>query len=495
MDFGFCSGSYTLQSPLVNASRCMNLYPETPESPSKSPITLMHTPGLSLPKYSLPETAVPCLFPVNGRGFAAAAQFYELFANGTFASRGVLNGPPLSPTQIFSCQTHLLILSNGSLYVYVLTAFTDSNNIAHSAGSFFAVDMSQFNGGAGSVLQIEFMDGYFFAAIANSNTFQVSNLEDGTTWNGLFISTVSYFPDNITSMKVDHRILWLYSGKKSVGYYNAGAGFPPFIPIEGAFLEDGAASTFATVSVNDTIAWISANERGTAVAKIMKGDAGERISTLAVEFAWQQYSPQDIANATAFAYQDQGHPFWQVRFGTKATWDYDFLTKLWHERGFWNAGTASYVAHRATSHMEIFGMHLVGDWKSGNIYEMSIDVYQDFGNPLIWERKAPPVSEDNKWIYHNAIEFDVQRGLGPMPPLTDGNGNPRGPQIELSWIDDLTKQSNTYMLDCGQAGQASNRARKTMLGRSRNRQYIARGSDPIPWRISNAFLDAKVGSS
>jgi hypothetical protein len=293
-------------------------------------------------------------------------------------------------------------------------------------------------------------------------------------------------------MKVDHRIVWFFSGKKSLAYYNSGAGFPPFIPIEGAFLEDGAASTFATVSANDTLCWISANERGSAIAKKMAGTQGQRISTLAMEYAWQNYSAQDIANSTSFAYQDQGHTFWNIRFGNTATWCFDFLEEEWHQRGFWNAPTASFLAHRATSHMELFGMHLVGDRASGNIYELSLDVYQDFGNPLIWERAAPPIASENKLIYHNAIELDPQRGLGPIPPLLDGNGQPRDPQIELYWIDDMVKRSNTYLLNCGQAGVTNHRARKTMLGRSRWRQYVARGSDPIPWRINNAYLDAKV---
>src|SRR5208283_1553509 len=111
--FGFCSGAYRLQSPISDAELLINGYCEQPETVgATSAMTIMHCPGLAT-QYALPETAVPCLFEVNGRGFAAGAGFYELFANGTFTKWGTLNGPPLTPTQIFSCQTHLLILSNG----------------------------------------------------------------------------------------------------------------------------------------------------------------------------------------------------------------------------------------------------------------------------------------------------------------------------------------------------------------------------------------------
>src|SRR5271155_854103 len=106
--FRFCSGSYLLQSPNVDAERCVNLYPETPETAgAKAAITLMHTPGLQA-AYMLPEASVPCLFTVNDRTFVAAASFYEIKANApTIVTWGALNGAPISPTQIFSCQTHL----------------------------------------------------------------------------------------------------------------------------------------------------------------------------------------------------------------------------------------------------------------------------------------------------------------------------------------------------------------------------------------------------
>ena len=481
--FGFCGPSYKLQSPNVDSEILMNAYCEqTERTGAKSAMTLMHCPGLAI-KYTLPETAVPELFTVNDRAFAAGADFYELLANGTYINRGTLNGPPLTPTQILSCQTHLLILSNGDLFIFTLTAFTDSNGTLHAANSFAAVDMSQFNG---PVLQIEFCDGYFIATIQNSNTFQVSNLEDGTTWNGLFISTISYFPDNIVSLKVDHREIGFFSGKKTIVYYNSGAGYPPFIPIQGAFLEDGSAAAFATVSVNDTIAWISQNDRGWAVAKIMGNYVGTRISDLGVEFAWSSYT---VSAAVAYAYQDQGHNFWMIRF-PEGTWVYDFSNGTWHQRGFWDKKTASYTAHRSTSHIFAFGMHLVGDWASGNIYQMSINFYTDFGNPIRGMRRGPNISQENKWIYHKEIEFDIEKGLGPIPPLLDGDGQPRNPQVILEWFDNVKQKSNAYFLDCGAAGEFQKRIRKPQLGRSRNRSYQLTWTDPIPWRICDASLQA-----
>jgi hypothetical protein len=466
----------------------MNAYCEQPESVgATSGMTMMHCPGLKV-AYTLPgETAIPGEFTVNGRTFVAGANFWELLANGTQINRGTLNGPPLSPTQIVCCQTHMLILSNGNLYIFVLVAVTDSNGVLHPANSFFAVNMAQLNG---PVLQIDFCDGYFFAVIQNSNTFQVSNLEDGSTWNGLFISTISYFPDNITSMKVDHREVWFFSGKKTIAYYNVGAGFPPFIPIQGAFLEDGAIATFGTVQANDTVCWIGQNDRGQGVAKMMGSYVGIRISTLAVEFAWQSYARLD--DAIAYTYQDQGHNFWVIRFPTpNKTWVYDFSTSLWHERGFWQASSASYTAHRSTSHTFNFGKHLVGDWASGTVYDMSINYYTDFGNTIRGLRRTPTIMAENKRIYFSHIEILMETGLGQMPPLLDGNGQPRGPQLMMRWTNNGGKTwSNTFFLDCGQQGEFNKRVHKHQLGEARKRQFEFTWTDAVPWRFIDGFLEA-----
>jgi hypothetical protein len=90
-----------------------------------------------------------------------------------------------------------------------------------------------------------------------------------------------------------------------------------------------------------------------------------------------------VADAVGYSYSDQGHGFWVLYFPTAdKTWVFDVATQTWHERGFWNAPIAKYNAHRSWNHQYAFGKHLVGDWKTGNVYEMSINALDDFGNPI-----------------------------------------------------------------------------------------------------------------
>ncbi len=395
---GFCGPSYEAQSKNIDAEVCLNLYCEQSESQgAKVPIALLHCPGKTV-FAMLPEAGVYSLYTVNRRTFVAGQHLWELAANGVATNRGSLGLSPKRPTQMASNETQLIAMNNGNLFVLTLNSNT-----------FVAVDMSQFNG---PVSQIGFADGYFIATLQNSHTFQQSGLEDGTTWSGLDIATVSLFPDNFTSMICDHREIWFFSGKKSVAYYNAGAGFPVFIPVQGGFLETGAGATFATVQLDNSIFWLAQDERGFMMAYRANGYAGQRISTHAVELAWQTY--KNPSSAIGYAYQEEGHSFWVIRFpGEMFSWCYDIASGYWHQRAHWSPIAGIYESDHSQCHTFNFNKHLVGDWASGNVYIQSTQIYSDSCGPLRWLRRTPTMARDNKFIYFSEFELDVETGLAP----------------------------------------------------------------------------------
>ena len=395
---GFCSGTYVSQSPNIDNEDVVNLYPEQSESQgAKVPIALLHCPGKTL-FASLPEAGIWSLYTVNGRTFVAGKHLWELLANGTAIARGSMGLNPTRPTQMASNETQILAVNNGNLYVLTL-----ASNV------FTPVNMAQFNG---PVSQIGFADGYFVATLQDSHTFQQSGLEDGTTWDGLNIATISLFPDNITSMICDHRELWFYSGKKTVAYYNAGAGFPVFIPVQGGFLETGAGAAFATVQLDNSIFWLDQDERGYMVAYRATGYAGQRVSNHAVELRWQNYAnPQQ---AIGYSYQEEGHSFWVIRFpGEQFSWCYDVSSGFWHKRAHWNPISGTYESDHSQCHTFNFGKHLVGDWASGNVYIQSTQIYSDNCGPIRWLRRSPTMARDNKFIFYSEFELDIEAGLVP----------------------------------------------------------------------------------
>jgi hypothetical protein len=472
--FGFVGPTYQSQSPVIDNEIAMNCYVEISESEgAATQKALLHTPGRK--KFAtLPEGSVPNGFTVNGRTFFASSNLWELDASGAQINRGSLGAAPTLVTKITANETQLVVSNNGDLFVLTL-----------STNAFIVVDMGQFNG---PVLTIDFLDGYIIAVLEDSHTFQQSNLEDATTWNGLNIATLSYFPDNIVSMISDHRQIQFSSGKKSLWYYNAGAGFPVFIPIQGAFAEVGSGATFSMVQADEVVFWLSQDERGALVAMFANGYNGQRISTHATELAWQKYATSD--DAIGWTYQEYGHTFWVIYFPTaNATWVYDISQQLWHQRGFWIAANGTYIADRGMCHTFNFGKHLVGDWASGNVYDLSSNYYDDDGAVIRGNRRTPSLQSENTWLYFEQIEFVMQTGLAPTTPLFDGDGNPRPAQLMLRWSNDAGQTwTNWYSLSVGFQGEYEKRVIKRMLGRGRKRLWDVAWTDPIAWRFNDAFL-------
>lgn len=485
---GFCSGSYASQSLSADAQLTMNLYAEKVESGSgKSDVVLYPSPGLAI-AYQLSDTPVRGVWQVQTpnavqRAFAVAgSSLFELLSNGTSVNRGAIpnDGKPVS---LASSAIQLMIASGGQGYCFTLATNALTGPIANIAG----------------VSQVGYTDGYFTASIGTSAQIFVSNPLDGTTWPGGQSAIVSVFPDNIVSMIVDHREICLLGWKQSQCYYDSGNTFP-YDVIPGGYAEQGSAATFGAVKADNTVFWIGQDERGNGIAWRAQGYTPQRISTHAIEFAWQGYST--VSDAEAYSFQDQGHTFIHWYFPTaNKSWRYDVATGLWHEVGFWQNG--AFAAHRSRCHMLAFGKHLVGDPLSGNIYQMNIPKADgagnwtfatDFGNAIRRVRRSPYVGVAGVWNFFESLEIMAEPGLGPATVLTDGGGNPRDPQLMLRWSDDGAKTwSNERVLNCGQIGKYKTRMIARRLGKcwgSIGRVFEISTTDAIPWRFIDADLTA-----
>lgn len=351
---------------------------------------------------------------------------------------------------------------------------------------------SSISPGSGMIanpFQCGFCSGFFVVLQANSQVIQCSQPEDASLWDPTQIAQVSVFSDNVVGMLVNQLQVWLWGSKESQPYYLSGNTFP-FDPYEPGFIEQGMVASNSAVRLDNSVFWIGADERGNGIAWRANGYTPQRISTHAVEWAWLQYPT--IADAIGYAWQWSGHAFWQIYFPTaKKTWVYDCATQQWHERTSYNPANRQFEAQHSQCHMFANGMHLIGDWSTGNVYKVSTTANDENGALIQRIRDSPYVFREARWINHEQLQLDVEVGLGPTPPLVDGNGDPRPPQLSLQWSDNQGKSwSNEHILDCGFAGEYQTRVIARRLGRSRGRVYRVTCTDPVPWRFSDAYLEA-----
>ncbi len=477
--FGFVGPSYTSQSVNAACQRCVNWYVEAIEVPNENqPAVLYPRPGKTV-FCTLSGSKVRGIFRTKtGRTFAVSGtELVELFSNGTTIVRGTGLVNDGLPATFAASILHLLVTSGGS--AYVLTLATNA----------FAAQ--SINGEV--ISQVAYIDGFFLALVAASQKFYISAVLNALSWPALQVIQVSVFPDNVLAMIASHRELWLFGETRSVVYYDAGTA-QIFEMIPNSLIEQGTGAMWSPVNLDNTILWFGADERGTGIAWRADGYTPRRVSNHAVENEWQSYGT--ISDVISYTEQRDGHSFWMLYFPTaNKTWVYDVATNLWHERSYLNTGNGQIEADLAQCHVFAFGKHLLGDRQSGNVYESAADAYDDAGSPIRWVRRAPHISDEQRWTFFYKLQVLLESGLGPQPPLLDGNGNPRDPELNLRWSDDGGHTwSNEYPVGVGQAGNFRKRAMWLRLGRSRDRVFELNCSDPIPWRIVDAFIETAPGT-
>jgi hypothetical protein len=492
-------GSYQSVSPIMDAEDCINLFPEAIESgQGKSPMALVGTPGSSVFATSSGRAVWGQKWvPSQNRHFAVMGStgvgvLNEILQNGAVVPRGNI-ALPTGPVSMACNPTQLLICAADQLYI-----FTFATNVLTPINGFGANPAPPF----GNAAQVSWVDGFFVATQSNPALVALSALSNGLSWPGTSISSISLFPDNLNSMIINDRQMILAGQTKTVVYANAGAPLFPFQPVPGAYIEQGVWAQNATVQLDNSVFWLSSDDRGNLVAYRNSGYTGIRISNHAVEQQWQSYPI--ATDAVGYSFQMNGHPWWHIYFPTaNVSWRYDVATQMWHKVLFWNENTGMYQAHKSQNHAFAFGKHLVGDWSSGNIYQLSMpyeaggawNFATDAGQPIRRERRSPYVQTETQRMFHNRLQLELQVGLGPIPALTDGAGNPRDPQIVVSWSDDGARTwSNDHIVNCGQAGNYTARAFLTRLGSTlHGRVYKLVMTDPIGWYISDGYLDADPG--
>jgi hypothetical protein len=399
---GFCGASYTSKSVNADCQLTQNLYPEHDESGmGKSEWQMLPTPGLTIFSVLSGITRVGGSLNANKRCFEVSGDtLYEVFSDGTNAVIGVV-GDDGNPVSMTNSATQLLIASAGNLYVYDLTS-----------GVFQAVTVGIIS----AVSMVAYSDGFFIALLANSQKFQISSPLDATTWDPTDVTQVTVFPDQVLSMIVDHREIGLFGVTKSVWYSNTGGVFP-FTPNLSSYMESGIGAQWTLNKADNTVCWLESDDRGNAIARRLNGYSPVRISNHAVEQAWQSYST--IADANSYTDQVDGHIWWHVNFPTaNVTWVYDFATQLWHQRSYLNDGVNE--AHLSHNHTFVFGLHLVGDRRNGNIYVQSVKLVDDDGQLIQRRRRCPHISIEQKRIRHNSLQIDVEAGLNPIAPPLGG---------------------------------------------------------------------------
>jgi hypothetical protein len=432
---GFIGPSYAARAFQADAEESWNWFAEAIESQggrTKTTYTLLSKPGFQKFARVAGALAIRAECALNQRGFFIAQtgvenHFYELKADGAKTDYGTLAGD--RRPQIVPGLTQILILAGGLGYVFDLKA----NSLARITDPDFPI--GAVKGG--------FLDGEFIVLEPHSQTFAISALNDATSWDPLDFGDVEGEPGNITTFLVDHRQIWFLGNNHSEIYVDSGNALFPFVRLDGAFMEQGAGESIdGAFRCDNTIFWLGGNADGQGIFWRANGYTPQRISTHAIEKLVATFGG-DLSRVSGYPYQGEGHTFARWDFpdaygGRGASLLYDCAGGLWHRRGFWNAKLGQYMGDLARTHMFVFGKHLVGDWRSGTIYEQSMDFYSDDGAAIRRLRAAPDLANGGKWTFYPEFRLLMDVGVGlDGAAVTPENGIYDFHDLDWNWTNVL----------------------------------------------------------
>lgn len=474
MDSPILGSSYVARSVNAADNRMVNLFPEIVPEAGKEPAFLSRCPGL-LRKSSIGAGPIRGLWKVNDIMYAVSGDtFYKVETYGRTRLKGTAIGTVTGtgPVSMSDNGTQIFIACNPDGFIYN----TSTEVFAEITDPDFA-----------GAVTVGYIDGYFVFNEPNSSKFWVTSLLDGTSVDPLAFASAEGDPDNLVSLVVDHREVWLFGTNSVEVWYDAGTANFPLQRIQGAFNELGCVAPYSVAKMDNSVFWLGADARGRGIVYRTNGYKGQRISTHAVEWQIQQYT--DISDALAYTYQQDGHTFYVLIFPTaNTTWVYDAATQAWHERAGWDNG--DFTRHRSNCQVVYNNEIIVGDYENGNLYAFDLTDYSDNGDIQKWLRtwRALPTGTNNlKRTSQHTLQIDCEAGVG----INDGQGS--NPQMMLRWSDDGGHTwSNETWMSMGKIGEYYRRAFARRLGMTlklRDRVYELSGTDPVKIAIMGAQLN------
>jgi len=473
------SGAYSARSIIANAQVCKNLVPEGNPKDTTPPVPVTHyqRPGKRLT--AIPPTTGP------GRGLYRATNgdlyctiddiIYFVDSNFVFTAVGNVG----HGTSIIS------MADNGQDVgdqICVVNGSSDGWEITMSTKAFAAIV-----DGTGTFVgsnRVDYLSGYFLFN-APGTPYWYTSLSNSLTFNALDVASKSSYADNIKTLGVRQREVWLIGDLTTEPWFLSGAADFAFEAIASTFVSYGCIATYSMCPIDGNLFWLSQDLKGFGIAVMSDGYNAKRISTHALEQEWQQY--ETLEDAVASSYQIEGHTFWQISFPTAdKTWVYDLSTQQWWQ-STWVDDDGVEHRDRCAFFAHAYGKVLGQDWETGLLYEITTEVYTDNGAAIFFRRGFPHILNEMKRMTHWSLTVDIACGT------TEATGDEEDPPLlSMRYSDDRGQTwSDPVTKSMGRIGQYEVSPQFQRLGMARDRVYEVFWTENLKTSLNGLYLEAE----
>ncbi len=470
------SGAYSSRSVIANAQRCVNLYPEANPQATKPPVPVTHypRPGKRL-------LGIPPVVGV-GRGLYRATNgdlyvvvdniLYFVSSNFVFTAVGNI-GHGTSPVSMADNGESVgdnMVLVDGSVNGWEVTLSTRAfAAIVDGTGTFVGSN------------RVDYLSG-FFLFNAPGTPYWYTSLLNQVAFNALDVEPKSSYADNIKTLGVRQREVWLIGELTTEPWYLSGAADFAFEAVSSTFVSYGCIATYSMASIDISLFWLSQDLKGSRIVVKSEGYQAVRISTHAIEQEFAKYA--DVSDAIGSAFQIEGHTFYVLNFpSADRTWVYDLATKQWHELT-WLDNDGIEHRDRCSFYAHAYDLVIGQDWETGLLYEIDADTFQDNGSPILCIRGFPHVLNEMNRITHWRLVADIE--CGTIADLA------ADPQLMMRYSDDRGRTwSDPETVSLGKTGEYFVSPQFTRLGMARDRVYELSWAENMKTALNGIYIEVE----
>lgn len=341
--------------------------------------------------------------------------------------------------------------------------------------------------------RVAYIDGWWVFNQPGTQTFYTPDATYSLKFNGTNFALKDGATDYLVTLYENKEELWLIGEKTTEVWYDAGGQYFAFQRLVSTMLQVGCSAKHSIARLagqEDGLAWLGKSERGQNVVVRTKGFGVTVISTPAINDAIASYTKID--DAIGYSYQEDGHAFYVLTFpsavtpiGLGATWVFDDMTDMWHERLSYEPYSNQWNRHRSNCFLSFQNQRLVGDYQNGSIYKLNRQTYTDNGWPLVAWRRTPHVWDGGarERVYMASLQIEFSPGVGNQTQLG------YDPQVVLTQSKDGgTTYGQEIRRSLGKVGQYIKRTIFRRLGVTRDTVFDVKVYDPVKRDVVGATL-------
>lgn len=382
----------------------INFYLVQGNPQARSPLLVKCTPGFGDPYIELEGSGgrPGGFLKYRNRLFAVLGEkFVEILGPGSYTVLGTLDSSN-GNVSIASIFEQIVIVDKAQGYHYNITTnvfqqITDPEFLSYPQ-------------------TVTAADGYFIVTQLGSDTFAISDLTDGLSWNSASQASAESDSDSLVAVKFINGYLWMLGADTIEIRQDVGEGDVPFQRVDGASSDIGLIAADSVANGGGSLLFLGKNGSGHIKVFKTSGLQAQVISDYNLECQLAQYTKEQLSGAFGLCYAQGGMSFYVLTIPlVNKTYVYDLQGGSgWHERT--SIDPEDYYLRekewRICATSDVLGPLLGMDIYSGNVYELSLNHFEEDGT-LIRRRSISPISiKDNTRIHSlSYVQLDLDLDL------------------------------------------------------------------------------------